>query len=99
MLDPPSKKYVVNIATLPYAVGQCTCVQVAMLQQELQMNPIDLGERRIALEVERLFRENPPRYGELCRNPVTDDLYVGMLDPVEPQKEAARRALNGTRAV
>jgi hypothetical protein len=44
-------------------------------------------------EVERLFSERPAQHGENCRNPVTGDGYVHGEDPIEPQKEAARRAL------
>jgi hypothetical protein len=44
-------------------------------------------------EVERLFRENPPVHGELCENPVTGGDYVGGIDPIEVQKDAARRSL------
>ena len=54
------------------------------------------GERRSGLvdrEVERLFRKSPPLRGELCSNPVTGSGYVGGIDPIKPQKEAARGAL------
>lgn len=44
-------------------------------------------------EVERLFTENPPIHGKPCRNPVTGGGYIGGLDPIEEQIEAARRAL------
>jgi hypothetical protein len=44
-------------------------------------------------EVERLFSENPPIHGKPCRNPVTGGGYMGGLDPIEEQKDAARRAL------
>jgi hypothetical protein len=59
----------------------------------MKMNTIDLAEQRIAHEVERLFRENPPRYGELCENPVTGGWYVGVLDPTAVEKRKAQRAL------
>ena len=49
--------------------------------------------REVDLEVERLFKENPPVYDQLCTNPVVDADYVGGLDPIKPQKEKARRAL------
>jgi hypothetical protein len=49
--------------------------------------------RPIDLEVERLFGPDPPIYNQLYRNPVTGGLYVGVLDPVEEQKEFAARAL------
>jgi hypothetical protein len=45
-------------------------------------------------EVERLFRENPPLHGKQCRNPVTGAGYIGGLDPIEEQKDVARRALS-----
>jgi hypothetical protein len=44
-------------------------------------------------EVERQFMENPPIYGKPCRNPVTGGGYMGGLDPIEEQKDAARRSL------
>ena len=47
----------------------------------------------VGLEVERLFKKNPPLRGELCRNPVTKADYVGGIDPIKPQKDEARRAL------
>jgi hypothetical protein len=54
---------------------------------------IDLTEFRANREVERLFTESPLVYGEQCVNPVTRACYIGGLDPIEPQKESARRAL------
>lgn len=53
----------------------------------------DFSSALVDREVERLFKENPPVYGELCRNPVTFGSYVGGLDPIKLQKEDARRAL------
>ncbi|MFZ3358214.1 MAG: hypothetical protein WCA56_19230 [Xanthobacteraceae bacterium] len=44
-------------------------------------------------EVERRFTENAPVHGRMMRNPVTGAGYVGGLDPIEEQKEAARRPL------
>ncbi len=44
-------------------------------------------------EVERLYRENPPRDGEWCTDPVTHGNYIGGLYPIKLQKENARRAL------
>jgi len=49
-------------------------------------------------EVERLFSlcvftGRPVRYGDDCRNPVTGAGYIYGEDPIEPQKEEARRAL------
>jgi hypothetical protein len=44
-------------------------------------------------EVERLFTENLPIYGNPCHNPVTGGSYIGGLDPIEEQKAAASRAL------
>jgi hypothetical protein len=43
--------------------------------------------------VERLFREAPDRLEATRRNPVTGGHWVSGLDPVEPQKQAAYRAL------
>jgi hypothetical protein len=57
------------------------------------MNITDLAEFRVAREVDRLFRENPPRHGQQCVNPVTGGWYLGGDDPIAPQKRAARRAL------
>jgi hypothetical protein len=49
--------------------------------------------RPIDLEVDRLFGPDPPVYNKLYRNPVTGGDYVGVLDPIEEQKELAARAL------
>jgi hypothetical protein len=46
--------------------------------------------------VERAFHQaeqNPPRYGEQCRNPVTLGSYVGQADPLDQQKREARQVL------
>jgi hypothetical protein len=59
----------------------------------MDMNLVNFAERKVALAVDRLFNENPPRYGQLCVNPVTGGSFMGGLDPIEPQKEVARRAL------
>jgi hypothetical protein len=55
--------------------------------------------RRVDLEVERLFKENP-LWGDdvhgnpvIYRNPVTGGLYIKGIDPIEQQKEEARRPL------
>jgi hypothetical protein len=48
--------------------------------------------RRVDLEVERLFKENR-HWGDDYENPVTGALYVKGVDPIEPQKEDARRPL------
>ena len=42
--------------------------------------------------MERLFKTRR-KSGELCRNPVTGGSYVAGLEPIKPQKDAARRAL------
>lgn len=44
-------------------------------------------------EVDRLFGEIPGQSGQICRNPVTDGHWVKDIDPIEPQKAAALRAL------
>ena len=54
---------------------------------------INFSLESVDREVERLFREHPPVYGKLCVNPVHGGLYVGGIDPIQPQKEAARRRL------
>jgi hypothetical protein len=54
---------------------------------------IEVDMSIIKSHVDRLFRENPPRGGRLCLNPVTGGRYVGGLDPIEPQKRMARDAL------
>jgi hypothetical protein len=56
------------------------------------MNTIDFQSARVDREVERLFG-NPPVYGTLSRNPVHGGSYVAGIDPIKPQKEAARTAL------
>ena len=50
---------------------------------------------QVDVEVERLFRGMPRKYGTNCMNPVTDAGYVAGLDPIKPQKEKARNALLG----
>ncbi len=57
------------------------------------MTIIHLDEHRIEHLVDELFRQNPPRYGEICENPVTGGRYVGGADPIKPQKLDACRAL------
>lgn len=57
------------------------------------MNVIDLTELSVDQQVERLFKVTRRPYGEYCRNPVTGGGYVAGLEPIKPQKEAARRAL------
>ena len=57
------------------------------------MNVTHLADHKINLLVDRLFREDPPRYGQQCVNPVTGGHYLGGLDPIAPQKRMARRAL------
>ncbi len=59
------------------------------------MNGINSTESLIAREVERLFRESPDQYfgAGIAINPVTDEGYVPGDDPIEPQMEAACRAL------
>jgi hypothetical protein len=59
----------------------------------INMTMIDLAERRVRREVDRLFHENRPGYGERCENPITGGRYVGRLDPTAAQKQMARRAL------
>ena len=53
----------------------------------------DIVEREVEQEVERLFKECPPVRGRVAYNPVTHSLYAGGIDPIKPQKEAAKRAL------
>jgi hypothetical protein len=53
----------------------------------------NLAERRVNRFVEQLFQKSPLVYGRNCVNPVTGGSYIGGDDPVEPQKEMARRAL------
>jgi len=44
-------------------------------------------------QVERLFKEMPVERDGCCQNPITGAGFVKKRDPIEPQKEAARRAL------
>ncbi len=48
---------------------------------------------KIKLQVDRLFRDAPPVHGQQCENPVTGGRFVYGVDPIEPQKKAARAAL------
>ena len=57
------------------------------------MEPVKLSETLIGREVERLFNKTPVRHGKTCENPVTGGRFVYGVDPIEPQKEAAYRAL------
>jgi len=62
------------------------------------MTIANLAEYRIARLVDELFSSRDwcgrlPRYGELFTNPVTGGNFVYGDDPIEPQKETARRAL------
>lgn len=57
------------------------------------MTVIQIAQRRVARQVEKLFAKIRGRYGEVCENPVTGSRYVYGVDPIEPQKEAAVRAL------
>jgi hypothetical protein len=57
------------------------------------MKVAHIADRQVDLLVDRLFGENPPRYGQRCTNPVTGGHYVGGLDPITPQKRMARLAL------
>jgi hypothetical protein len=58
------------------------------------MKVSEMTKCRIARQVDELFAEMPVRrYGELCENPVTGVLYIAGEEPVEPQKEEARRIL------
>ena len=52
-----------------------------------------LSETLMGREVERLFGQISTRHGGLCWNPVTGAEFVYGLDPIKPQKEAARRRL------
>src|SRR5437870_1229989 len=47
----------------------------------------------IDMEVDRLFSEMLSQHDEMCRNPVTGAGFVRGLDPIEPQKQSACRAL------
>jgi hypothetical protein len=57
------------------------------------MTITNLIERRVDAQVERLFRENPPRYDKICTNPVTGSQYVGGIDPIDREKRIARQPL------
>ena len=57
------------------------------------MEPVKLSETLIGREVERLFSETPGSHGGHYENPVTGGRFVYGFDPIEPQKEAAYRAL------
>jgi hypothetical protein len=59
----------------------------------MKMSVINLAERRIVRQVDELFAKMPARYGAYCTNPITGGCYIHGDDPIEPQKEAARRAL------
>jgi hypothetical protein len=43
--------------------------------------------------VDRLFEASAVPHGNTWRNPVTEGRFVSGIDPIHPQKEAARRAL------
>ena len=58
------------------------------------MEPVKLSETLIGREVERLFKLIPePRHGCIRMNPVTGRDFVYGVDPIEPQKKKAYRAL------
>ncbi len=59
------------------------------------MTVISKTETLVAREVERLFRESPDQYwgAGIFINPVVGEGYVPGEGPIEPQKEAAVRAL------
>src|SRR4051812_44211984 len=57
------------------------------------MTDLKIQSEMVEREVKRVFKENPPVYRRLCRNPVTGATYVGILDPTKIQKEQARRPL------
>ena len=57
------------------------------------MANIKLSESLIGREVERLFSETTASHGEVYENPVLGTHFVYGVDPIEPQKEAACRAL------
>src|SRR5262249_35634514 len=64
---------------------------------ELMLHDFDVDVDR---EVERLFKENPPRRGELCENPVTGGRIVGGEggpDSTRVQKAEAKRALSARK--
>lgn len=55
------------------------------------MSTVEASHFPIARAVDELF--SPPRYGQICKNPVTGADYLYGIDPIKPQKEIARRAL------
>jgi hypothetical protein len=57
------------------------------------MANIKLSESLIGREVERLFSETTASHGEVYENPVLGTHFVYGVDPIEPEKEAAYRAL------
>ena len=57
------------------------------------MEPVKLSETLVGREVERLFSETTASHGEVYENPVTGGRFVYGIEPIEPQKEVARRAL------
>src|SRR6516162_3232262 len=57
------------------------------------MNIISKPKYLVGREVDRLFAEGPPMHPEVRTNPITGGHYLAGIDPVEPQKEQARRAL------
>jgi hypothetical protein len=60
---------------------------------EAVMANIQLSQTLIGREVERLFSETTASHGEVYENPALGTHFVYGLDPIEPQKEAACRAL------
>jgi hypothetical protein len=60
---------------------------------EENMVVIQMAEYRVDRLVEDLFAKNPGRYEKICTNPVTGGRFVYGVDPIEPQKADARRAL------
>ena len=58
------------------------------------MEPVKLSETLIGREMERQFKLIPePRHGCIRMNPVTGGRFVYGIEPIEPQKQAACRAL------
>jgi hypothetical protein len=57
------------------------------------MANVKLSQTLIGREVERLFSETTASHGEVYENPVTGGRFVYGIEPIEPQKEAACRAL------
>jgi hypothetical protein len=55
------------------------------------LDNINVPDDRIDRLVDELFAGF--RHGEYCRNPITGGGYIHGIDPIAPQKEAARRAL------